>query len=1011
MIDLHDADANVNAFALRLGRWRACFSWAHPSQWPPYWWVWAGGVLAILAVLLGNAVIMSQFRRAALADARSETARLAGVEAGATDRALHRVDLAVSELVARLTPAAAGSEAAAGDAARRLVTPAALAEQLFAMPQLAALDVIGADGSVLVSSGPTITAPAAWRPGIAALRDHPKLEQFIGALPAGGEETSGASIYWMRRVNTADGAFAGVVVATLRAAYFENLFAAAGLGGDGAVSLRRDDGTLLAQSPPASAAAPALLAAIAARQPLQHYPLTVSVGMTEAAALAGWREEAVVLGGATIARVIVIGLITALLRRHLIAREQVAAARSKIEAETQARVALEQAVARSEQAVREHQLTEAALRESEQRFRDVVEVAADVIWETDPDHRFLSFSGGSAGELRRRLAIEVEYMVGKTRWELAGGDPNTDDKWRAHKAELDAHRPLRQFRYSALSPSGQPVYYSVNGRPIFDPAGAFLGYRGVGTNETEIVEARSRAERAETLLRDAVESISEGFVIYDREDRLALCNSAFLALYPSNRTVLVPGTRFEDIIREGLERGLYADAVGCEEEWFAKRLESHRNPQGAFEARHSNGRWLLICERPMRNGGIAGLRIDISAMKAAQAALRDSEERLNRAQRLAKMGCDTRDLRTGRMEWSDETFRIFGLARQTFVPSMDQLLALLHPDDRALLLKADAEIDRGVCPAPFEFRVIRPDNTIRHVARECELLCDDAGAPIMVAGTMRDVTDLRASQARQSELERQLQHSQKMKALGTLAGGIAHDLNNTLVPILSLSKMVAERMPEGSVDREDIEMISFASERARDLLQQILMFSRNQVSVKEAVDLASLTRKALQMLRVTVPAAVRLVEEIDAVPDILGDAAQLQRVIVNLVTNSIQAIGKQPGTVTVTVAAATPGEIAPERSAVVLSVADTGCGMDATTVERIFEPFYTTKRVGQGTGLGLSVVHGIVTDHGGRIEVNSKRRKGTVFKILLPVTAGAPASSGPTATPAHDDGIEAVISA
>jgi signal transduction histidine kinase len=354
------------------------------------------------------------------------------------------------------------------------------------------------------------------------------------------------------------------------------------------------------------------------------------------------------------------------------------------------------------------------------------------------------------------------------------------------------------------------------------------------------------------------------------------------------------------------------------------------------------------------------------------------------------MGSDTRDLRTGHMEWSDETNRILGVTRENFVPTTETLLACIHPGDRKIILDARAESAKGSCPAPFEYRTIRPDGAIRHIYRESELIYDEHGVPVMLAGTIRDITDLRASQARQRELERQLQHSTKMKALGTLAGGIAHDLNNTLVPILSLSKMIAERMPTDSDDREDLETITFASERARDLLQQLLDFSRNQVTVKEGVDLGAVARRSLQMIRATLPSNVRLADEIEAVPLLQGDGGQLERVIANLVTNSIQAIGKQPGIVTVTVAPAAaadwPDDLGPPGGgAVVVTVGDTGCGMDAPTVERIFEPFYTTKRVGEGTGLGLSVVHGIVTDHGGHIDVQSKRRKGTIFKIVLPL--------------------------
>jgi PAS domain S-box-containing protein len=692
-----------------------------------------------------------------------------------------------------------------------------------------------------------------------------------------------------------------------------------------------------------------------------------------------------IIGTTGIIRVAAVGLIAVLVLRHLRARDQVVAARNAAAVQLQAREELQREVARADAAIAELKRAAVALGGSEQRFRDIAEVAADVIWETGVDHRFTLFAGGSNDEIHARIGIDPARAIGKTRWELAGADPEHDDHWRRHKADLDARRPFRQFRYSVTTGRGETVYYAVNGKPVFDHEGNFAGYRGVGTNETPIVEIRSRAERAEALLRGAVESISEGFVIYDAEDRLVMCNEAFRKLYPANTDMIVAGARFEDILRSGLARGQYADASGREEEWLAARLKQHANPGGSFEARLSTGRWLMISERRMADGGIAGLRIDITAMKAAQAAVRESEERLNRAQRLARIGSDTRDLVTGKREWSDESYRIFGLDRTTFDPDVDDFLPYVHPDDRATIFSSRALIDRGVCPEPFEYRIQRPDGTQRQVRREFELVRDETGKAVVLLGTLQDVTDLRASQARQKELERQLQHSQRLKALGTLAGGIAHDLNNTLVPILSLSKMVAARLPEGGEDREDLETITFASERARDLLQQILAFSRKQSVMMAPTDPASVVRRTVQMIRATAPGTVKIVERIEEVPQIMADGGQLQQVIVNLVTNGIQAIDNGGGQVTVGVATADPetaGDIGP---AVVLTVSDTGHGMDAATLERIFEPFYTTKRVGEGTGLGLSVAHGIISEHGGRIDVASAPGKGAVFTVVMPM--------------------------
>ncbi|HEY1798513.1 MAG TPA: ATP-binding protein [Stellaceae bacterium] len=1015
-------ESRLSPIRLRLAQWRAQFPWGSGRRRPDYWWLWSCASLAALAVVVANTAILLQFRQAALDDSRADAVTLSRVYAEATDRTFQSVDLFVSALTDVLSPLAAKG----GDAFHEAVSTRATGDLIIGkrggLPQLAALAVIDAKGNLLISTGgqPGTPVNVADRDYFTMMRDHPELDRYISS-PAPNRATGISSIFLAHRLRAADGTFAGLVVGAIRVDYLQDFYRAAAHGDEDIVALWRNDGTLLLNDAAASdtgAAAPSggtfsdLVAGdpvargqaqvvrapigpdaaptIVASQPLHNYPLALTVAIPEAAALVRWRKEALVIGIAAVAGIVGIGLVAALVRRHLIAVSQVAAARKDVDVEAYARVQLEQAVTRAEEAVREHERAETALRESEQRFRDVAEVGADTIWETGPDHRFTFFSGGSTQEIESRIGVRVSHIIGKTRWELAAGDPKSDNVWRAHKADLDAHRPFRRFRYRITAATGAPVYYVVSGKPNFDENGQFTGYRGTGTNETEIVEAHSRAERAEEMLRDAVESISEGFVIYDKDDRLALCNEAFLNLYTNRRDVLVPGNTFEEILRDGLNRGIYADAIGHEEEWFKERVESHLHPPGPIEARHSSGRWLLICERPMRGGGIAGLRIDITALKAVQQRLRDNEERLNRAQRQARLGSDTRDLRTGQMVWSDETYRILGVTRENFVPTTESLLACVHPADRKLILDARAESAAGKCPAPFEYRAIRPDGTIRHIHRESELIYDEHGLPVMLAGTIRDITDLRASQARQGELERQLQHSTKMKALGTLAGGIAHDLNNSLVPILSLSKMIAERMPADSDEREDLETITFASERARDLLQQLLDFSRNQMTVKKGVDLGAVVHRSLQMIRATLPANVRLVEEIEAVPALQGDGGQLERVVANLVTNSIQAIGEQPGIVTVGVAPAAavdwPGELGPPGGgAVVLSVGDTGCGMDAATVERIFEPFYTTKRVGEGTGLGLSVVHGIVTDHGGHIDVQSKRRRGTVFKIVLPL--------------------------
>ena len=621
-----------------------------------------------------------------------------------------------------------------------------------------------------------------------------------------------------------------------------------------------------------------------------------------------------------------------------------------------------------------------ALQDSERRFQDIAEVSGDWMWETDREHRFTVLQGKRTED----LPVPPDGLFGRTRWEIAGADPKTDAFWGGHKTDLDAHRPFRQFHYELQAPEGGRMFVSASGKPVFDEDGEFLGYRGTATDESATVAVRRQAEAAEALLRDAIESISGGVLICDAEDRIVLFNERFRKSFEGCTETLKPGSRYEDFLLEAVQRGCYPGAVGREDAWRAERLARHHEADTEIEVALRGDRWVLVTDRRMSNGGIALVSADITALKEAQKALMDREARLNRAQRVARTGSDVRDLRTGEREWSDETYRIFGVSRETFAITPDNVFDLVHSEDRPAVIASRAKTAVGLCPEPFEHRIVRPDGEVRHIYREWELIRDDSGNPAQLLGTIQDITERRRT-------EEQLRQAQKMEAIGNLTGGMAHDFNNLLGIIIGNLDLAGE-YAKGSKDADElVEEALEAAWRGADLTRRLLAFSRRQPLRPVQLDINDLVANTVRLLGRLLGEDIEVELALaEGLWPVTVDPAQLEASLANLATNARDAMPDGGQLIIRTHNArldadyvASHADVA-EGDFVMIEVSDTGTGMSAETMSHVFEPFFTTKELGKGTGLGLSMVFGFLRQSGGHVNVYSEPGVGTTFRLYLP---------------------------
>lgn len=523
--------------------------------------------------------------------------------------------------------------------------------------------------------------------------------------------------------------------------------------------------------------------------------------------------------------------------------------------------------------------------------------------------------------------------------------------------------------------------------------GQALRLIGAMTSLTALWKAHAALKESEARARTVLESSLDAIIGMDERGTITDWNPSAEIMFGWSRDEMLGRAIAETIIpsaqREAHCSGLRQFTETGQGPMLNRRMETSACRRDGTEFP------VELSIVPLKEGTVHrfyGFIVDISERRAAEASLRDSEERLRLAMETAHMAAWDWNVVADTVTHSHTFGPLFGLLPGAQLGNLEKFMNVVHPEDRerirqgiALSLETEAAFTR-------EYRTVWPDGTVHWLSsRGHTMHSDEDGTPVRMIGIVTDITERKQAEVTLKSTEDQLRQAQKMEAVGQLAGGVAHDFNNLLTVITGYTDLLMSNLPAGAPMLPDLEEIRNAAERAAWLTRQLLAFSRRQVLAPQVLDLNVLIGNIEKMLhRLLGEDILAKTELAPRLARIKADPGQIEQILMNLAVNARDAM-PVGGHLTIETDTVLLDESYPKKSAevppgryVLLTVSDTGCGIDAETQKRIFEPFFTTKEPGKGTGLGLSTVYGIVKQSNGFIWLYSEPGVGTTFKIYLP---------------------------
>lgn len=624
--------------------------------------------------------------------------------------------------------------------------------------------------------------------------------------------------------------------------------------------------------------------------------------------------------------------------------------------------------------VTDRRLSEQALRNSSRFNRQIIDSAEEGIVVFGPDLRYQVWNP----YMERCTGLSAREVLGRRPEEACSFLATPEVLGILQRTLEGAQGEPLEFSFESVH-QGRTCWVSESFSPLRGAQGKIIGVIGVVRDITDRKAVEEELGNSEERLKTLVEQAGDAFFVHGLDGKFLEVNRHACESLGYTRQELLQLGVFdveEDQTREQLQRaweeaepGRYLTLRGRQ-----RRKDGSRMP---VEIR-------LGCYRENDRLIMVALVRDITERVRREEELREASRRMELAITAGGFGVWDFDVVKDRLHWNERMFELYGLSPEQFEHSRQSWVNSLHPEDHNRVLALGQAALAGEAEFDTEFRVVHPDGKVKSLKAMAVVVRDAQGSPLRMIGLNRDITEQRS-------LEAQLIQAQKMEAVGRLAGGVAHDFNNNLTVILGYAELSRLVSIGSDTFHEYLGEIMKAAEHSRDITQQLLAFSRNEIIAPRQVDLNLLIRKTEKTLARLIGEDVRLGLNLsDGLWPVLVDPSQLNQIVMNLAVNARDAM-PAGGTLRLETRnlqldamycqsnpQARPGDW------VQFTVSDTGVGMDREMLGHIFEPFYTTKGVGKGTGLGLATVYGIMRQNDGFIQVFSEPGQGAAFALFFP---------------------------